>query len=75
MHIFATLLPQVRTTGLAAMARQRLAGIGQPLRRATQESARARARAALMNLADACERSQPNLARELRCAAAHNPPA
>ena len=73
MNTFVTPLPQARTTGLAAMARRSLAGVGQSLRRAIQKAADARARAELLNLADACQRSQPNLASELRCAAAYNP--
>lgn len=73
MNTFVTPLPQAGTAGLAAMARRSLAGVGQSLWRAMQESGRARARAELLNLAEACQRSQPNLARELRSAAAHDP--
>jgi len=73
MNTFVTPLPQARAVGLAAMARQGLAGIGQSLWRALQESGRARARAELLNLAAACESNQPNLARELRSAAAYDP--
>lgn len=76
MNTFVTPLPSTGTAGtpgLAALARGGLAGVGRALWRAMQESGRARARAELLSLADAHERTQPNFARELRCAAGYDP--
>lgn len=73
MNTFVTTLPQARAGGLVMRARRVLTAFGQSIWRAMQESGRARGRAELLNLADACERSQPNLARELRSAAAYDP--
>ena len=77
MNTYVTPLPHVRVGGahisVASAARRRLARLGDSIWRALQESGRARARSELLNLAEACERNQPNLARELRAAAAHDP--
>ena len=74
MNTFVTPLPHVRAGGAqTSVAGRRLARLGASVWRAMQESGRARARSELLTLADACERNQPNLARELRAAAAHDP--
>ena len=77
MNTYVTPLPHVRAggahTSVASAAGRRLARLGASVWRAMQESGRARARSELLTLADACERNQPNLARELRAAAAHDP--
>lgn len=59
--------------GVARAARRQLARVGASIWRTLQESGRARARYELLKLARACEHNQPNLARELRAAAAHDP--
>ena len=72
MNTFVTALPGTRTAGapgLVAMARRVLARLAEAIWRAKQETGRARARAELLSLAAAHDRTQPNFARELRCAA------
>ena len=77
MNTYVTPSPHARAggahIGVASAARSRLARLGAAIWRAMQESGRARARSELLNLAEGCERSQPNLARELRAAAAYDP--
>lgn len=77
MNTYFTPMPAIEAggapLGVARAARRRLARLGASIWRAMQASGRARARRELLNLADGCERNQPNLARELRTAAAHDP--
>ena len=77
MNTYVTPLSHERAGGahisLARASRRWLARLGGSIWRAMQESGRARARSELLTLAEACERNQPNLARELRAAAAHDP--
>ena len=70
MNIAFTLLPKQPTT---PRPRPWLARAGAAVWRALEESGRARARRHLIDFADHCEAQQPELAKELRIAAGHNP--
>lgn len=77
MSTFVTPMPAIAAgrapISVARAARRQLARLGASIWRAKQESGRARARRELLKLAEACEHSQPNLARELHAAVARDP--
>ena len=77
MSTFVTPLPQAGAAESPTQAVQRARALWSRVTsavwRALQESGRNRARRQLLDLADACHFSQPDLARELRAAAAFNP--
>ena len=57
----------------ASRLRPWLARAGATVWRALEQSGRARAQRHLLEFADRCEAQQPELAKELRSAARHNP--
>ena len=77
MSTFVTPLPQAGAAASPAQAVHRARALWSRLSsavwRALQEWGRNRARRQLLDLADACHFSQPDLAHELRVAAAFNP--
>jgi hypothetical protein len=70
MNTAVTSLP---TRPTAPRLRPWLARAGATVWRALEQSGRARAQRHLLEFADRCEGQQPELAKELRSAAGHNP--
>ena len=68
MNIAFTLLPKQPVAQRLWLARA-----GAAIWRALEQSGRARAQRHLLEFAERCETQQPELAKELRFAAAHNP--